>query len=191
MQKHERFDQEAPGLTLFADPRNFHLDIANKIIKSRREGKQKALVHIATGFGRYMLSAYDMVDYYNGALTTDRTAQPRMLFVSSGGLMHHQSWGKMTALVPELIATTSLEQPSAAGLTFSTFQALSKSIDRLDPTEFDYITWGNFSPTNADAELEVAKYFDPQFELAIETIPPLHPSLTEYFGEPLHTVQLP
>jgi superfamily II DNA or RNA helicase len=184
MKSAEHFeDLPNPGIALFAEPKDFHFAALNQVLKARQTGRQRALLTIPVGMGRNLLAAADLVNYYNSVILPDPSAQPHMLYVTSGNLMHQEAQQKITAFLPELTVSTELQQPPQAGLTFSTFRALSRQLDQIDPGSFDYITWHNFNDFDNRSELDIAKHFAPTFSLALQTTPAVHGApLEEYFG---------
>lgn len=189
MKKPEHYDDTPPpGLTLFAEPRDFHFGASNAVLEARAAGQQRALLRVSVGIGRAMLVAADMANYYNTALAEDPGNPARMLHVTSRAILHEQAKLQIPDLLPELLVEAGMEQPPQAGLTFSTFSALKRQLNNVDPRSFDYIVWDSITPFNAATDMQVVRHFEPSFALAIEAGPPTNnPALDEYFGDSVYT----
>ncbi|MGY3127297.1 superfamily II DNA or RNA helicase/HKD family nuclease [Agrococcus sp. UYP33] len=137
------------------------------IAAMREEGKQRAVVISATGTGKTILSALDV-----------RAARPdRMLFVVHREQIVDRAitefqrvLGAPPAAFGKLVGTSrQLDRP----YVFATIQSLSRpeTLDRLDPTAFDYVLIDEVHRAGAKSYARVLEHLRPKFLLGMTATP--------------------
>lgn len=163
---------------------------------ARAAGQDKALLHLATGLGKTTVAALDVMKFRDECAQLPQPLIPRVLYVSHKNEINEQAEATFKRHMPDLETATfntRQKQLPDADVTFATFQSLHGKLDRFDPQDYEYIVWDEGHHTKAETYMEVVKYFDPLFEMAITATPDRMDGqdIREYFGEEVYSKGLP
>lgn len=167
--------------------RPYQQDALETLQGLRAAGRQRGLVHLATGLGKTALAATDALNY--------RRDQPkaRILFVSHMNAINHQAADTFKNVDPGVKTSQLVSgRVPTTPVVFATFQSLFRSLDTFDPAEFAYIIWDEAHHIEATTFKVVREYFQPAFELGLTATPTRADGLDilEYFGAPVYVKTL-
>lgn len=183
-------------LTQEFETRGYQLDALVSLWDARAAGHDKALLHLATGLGKTTVAALDVMKFREECAQQPQPLIPRVLYVSHKNEINEQAEATFKRHMPDLETATfntRQKQLPDADVTFATFQSLHGKLDRFDPQDYEYIVWDEGHHTKAETYMEVVKYFDPLFEMAITATPDRMDGqdIREYFGEEVYSKGLP
>ncbi|MGH7196441.1 MAG: DEAD/DEAH box helicase [Candidatus Saccharimonadales bacterium] len=177
--------------------REYQLDAWINLWDARQEGKNRALIHLATGLGKTFVAVCDVMKFREewAAANSDGTT-PRILFVSHKNEINEQAAEDFLSVMPDLdidMFETQRESLRDVDIRFATFQSLLSEKDNFDPQDYEYIIYDEAHHTEAETFREIRDYFDPLFELALTATPRRmdEQDITEYFGVPVYSKDLP
>lgn len=169
------------------EARDYQIEAWDKLQQRRAKGRKRALVHLATGLGKTSVAAVDVFHYLK-----EENPNGRVLFVSHMNDISEQAKNTFLFVNPNLTTTIFRGKLKDVSVTFSTFQALFRKLDTIDPTHFDYIIWDEAHHIEAETFSAVRKHFNPQFELGLTATPERADGrdIFNYFGHPIFTKSL-
>ena len=167
--------------------RDYQVDAWVALQKRRADKRKRALIHLATGLGKTSVAAVDVFHY-------QKVENPgsKVLFVSHMNDISHQAKNTFLFVNPNLTTSIFKQKIKDVDATFSTFQALYKQLDNIDPATFDYIIWDEAHHIEAETFSAVRKHFTPKFELGLTATPERADGrdIFNYFGHPVFSMGL-
>lgn len=167
--------------------RDYQIEAWSKLQKRRTLGRKRALVHLATGLGKTSVAAVDTLHYLK-----EENLAGRVLFVSHMNDISYQARNTFLFVNPDFTTSVFRGKLKDVEVTFSTFQALHRKLDEIDPSHFSYIIWDEAHHIEAETFSAVRKHFTPQFELGLTATPERADGrdILNYFGHPIFTKSL-
>jgi superfamily II DNA or RNA helicase len=159
------------------ESRDYQVEAWDSLWLARANGQQRALIQLATGLGKTLVSAIDVMHYI-----AEENPSARILFVS-----HVTDISRQAKHAFQFVNKTLADR-----CTFTTFQWLSFNPTVYAPDEFDYIIYDEAHHSEADTFKEIRNYFQPKFALALTATPGRGDGrdIMEYFGNPVYTKTL-
>lgn len=169
--------------------RDYQIEAWYRLWTRRKEGRRRALMHLATGLGKTSVAAVDVLHFLR-----EECPGSRVLFVSHMNDISYQAQQTFLHVNPHFTTTffRSGRKPKEADVTFATFQGLFQELDHIEPDRYAYIVWDEAHHTEAETFAAVRKYFNPIFELGLTATPERADGrdILNYFGKPLFSKSL-
>lgn len=164
------------------EPRDYQAEAWLRLWQRRAAQRKRALVHLATGLGKTLVAAVDVLHY----LRVERP-RGRALFVSHMTDISRQARDTFMLVDPALTTAMFRGRLEDVDVTFSTFQALHRKLGSIDPDYFSYIVWDEAHHIEAETFSAVRNHFKPEFELGLTATPERADGrdILNYFGRPL------
>jgi len=152
------------------EPYGVQLDALAELAASRQEGRQRALVVMATGLGKTWLAAFDV-----RAFAEERERQPRVLFVAHRRELLSQAAGTFrrcfanASIGFHVGAKSNLE----ADFVFASVQKIGRAANlaALDPAAFDYVIIDEAHHVHARTYRRLVDRLQPAFLLGLTATP--------------------
>lgn len=159
------------------ESRDYQIEAWNSLWSTRASGQGRALIQLATGLGKTLVCAIDVMHYI-----AEENPSARVLFVS-----HVVDISQQAKHTFQFVDKTLTDR-----CTFTTFQWLSFNSTAYAPDLFDYIIYDEAHHSEADTFKEVRNYFQPKFALALTATPERGDGrdIMDYFGNPVYTKTL-
>ncbi len=156
------------------DPHVVQLEALEMLRESRRQGRRRALVVLATGLGKTWLAAFDMAQ-----LRDEIGARPRVLFVAHRVELLRQAAQtyrrlmRMTGMNGRVGWFVGDEGELSADLVFASVAKLARkeNIEKLKAERFDYIVIDEVHHAAADSYRRILDVIDPRFLLGLTATP--------------------
>jgi superfamily II DNA or RNA helicase len=138
-----------------------------KLDESRKKGKDKALVVLATGLGKTYLSAFDVRQF----------DAKKVLFVVHINEILKQSENSFGDVLPKRIRKmgfyNGIQKDKNKDILFASIQTINKKqhLEAFKPSEFDYIIIDETHHSAAPSYKKILKYFKPKFLLGLTATP--------------------
>ncbi len=183
-----------PEITESIEYRQYQVDAWNALSDTRKEGSDRALLHMATGLGKTTVAAGDVAAFIQEAKKDDLPT-PKVLFLANQRLLVHQAADRFAELFPDHKITEVLrKQPidHGADIVFATLQRMRDGKYEFNNTHFDYIIVDESHHSMAPHYSRTIKYFKPKFRLGITATPfrTDEKDLKELFGETAYSKSL-
>lgn len=139
----------------------------NSLIKTRNDGFKKALVVLATGVGKTVLSALDVKE----------TRAKKVLFIVHINEILKQTKESFERVLPgrkgEMGFYTGKQKDNDKNILFASIQTMSreKNLQNFSTDHFDYIIIDETHHTAAPTYLKIFEYFRPNFILGLTATP--------------------
>lgn len=165
-------------------PRNYQRNCVHALEKARREGKNKALVVMASGLGKTLTAIFDIKRYIKNVNPEARTLvlchsanilrQTKQVFLNEFG--EEFSYGLFNGKEKAKRKTDFL---------FANLQSMDIHKEEFDPEEFDYVVVDEAHHSPAPTYGRAVTYFKPSFTLGLTATPDRFDGqkLDEFFGE--------
>lgn len=167
--------------------RDYQIEAWARLWSSRRKGRKRALIHLATGLGKTSVAGVDVLHYL-------RAEKPgaRVLFVSHMNDISEQARETFCMVNPGFKTAFFKRKAEDVDITFATFQGLFQRLDNLDPEYYSYIIWDEAHHIEAETFSAVRNHFNPEFELGLTATPERTDGrdILNYFGKPLFNKSL-
>ena len=175
------------------EPREYQEEAWSSIGRARAEGRDSALVHLATGLGKTTVAVVDAlnfaVDFYER-----EGRMPKMMFAVHQTEILEQAALRFKEFAPSLSQGSFVgdEKDTDSLLTLATMQSLSRNLENLDPEEFDYIAYDEAHHAQAQTYRKVVEHFNPSFKLALTATPDRmdEEDIRELFGKEVYSKTL-
>ena len=156
-------DPAEPYGTTVLEPRDAQKLALDALHESVEEGREKALVVLATGLGKTYLAAFFAENY------------TRVLFIAHREELLTQAQASFERVFPERTSGIYNGQQKQANteFVFASIQTLARQyhLHRFSPTDFDLIVVDEFHHAAATTYERVLDYFKPQFLLGLTATP--------------------
>ncbi|MFM2244444.1 MAG: hypothetical protein RL071_518, partial [Pseudomonadota bacterium] len=155
-----------PPLTLPA-PTPIQVEALAALQASRAEGRQRALVVMATGLGKTVLAALDLAQLFDGG-------RPSVLWVAHRRELLEQAADTLRAAFPDarfgwMVAG---DRPAAGcELLFASVQSLSRAAHTMAPDRFDAVIIDEVHHAEAPSYRRVLDHFAPRWLLGLTATP--------------------
>ena len=161
-------------------PRNYQKEVLNAIKEKRDSGGHSALVVMATGLGKTVVSIFDVERYM-------RNHEGRMLFLChNNDILEQDMYAFQYALDGEYSygLYNGLEKAPDADFVFASFQTMLKNKEKFPRDTFSYIVVDEAHHAPANTFRQVIEYYRPDFLLGLTATPDRLDglSLEELFG---------
>jgi superfamily II DNA or RNA helicase/diadenosine tetraphosphate (Ap4A) HIT family hydrolase len=165
---------DAEPLAPAPDPHVVQLEALEKLRQSRKDGRRRALVVLATGLGKTWLAAFDMAQ-----LRDEIGVRPRVLFVAHRVELLRQAAQtyrrlmRMTGMKARVGWFVGDEGDLSADLVFASVAKLARpqNIEKLKAERFDYIVIDEVHHAAADSYRRILDVIDPTFLLGLTATP--------------------
>lgn len=160
--------------------------------RAREGGAGKALVVMAGGLGKTIVAARDVGDFL-------QSGRKRVLFLCHDLGILMQNRQKFEEILGDEYSfgfyygeQKDLEYCDLLFATFQTMGGIGSKKEQFLRDEFAYIVVDEAHHSRAETYEDVLEYFQPEFRLGLTATPEREDgkSLTEYFGEPVFTMDL-
>ncbi|RYH67854.1 MAG: DEAD/DEAH box helicase [Alcaligenaceae bacterium] len=173
--------------------RDYQLHTWAALRQARNEGKDSALLHLATGLGKTTVGVVDALDFASDFYEHEGR-YPKIMFAVHQTEILDQAAARFREFAPSLEQGTyaSGNKETDNPLTFATMQSLAQNLDSIDPNEFDYIMYDEAHHAQAETYKEVIKHFTPSFQLALTATPDRmdNADIRELFGDEVYSKPL-
>lgn len=152
------------------EKRDYQQECLQILKQTRKQGQNRALVHMATGLGKSYIAMQDIL----------QVNPKKVLFTAS-----------MKDILIEAQAEAQ-RQGLAHKIEFVTLQYLYINIDTIKANEYDYIVYDEAHHMQAKTYLEVFNKLKPKFILALTATPNRHDGkqISKLFGKPIYVKTL-
>ena len=182
----EQISEEVPGLEV----REEQVDCLDAIQLARAEGRDRALVQMATGLGKTTVIAADVKRFF-----ADKPGS-RVLFLCHQNRILDQARERFASIVgPEYTYGTFTGESQdyhEVDCLFASFQAMEEWRDAFLEDEFDYIVVDESHHSKAPTYEKTLKYFKPSFLLGVTGTPDRHDlqDIRDIFGPEQYAMTL-
>jgi superfamily II DNA or RNA helicase len=174
--------------------RDYQLETWEAIGRARAEGKDSALVHLATGLGKTTVGVVDALDFATDFYEREGRP-PKIMFAVHQTEILDQAAKRFREFAPSLSQGyyVGRKKNTNNALTFATMQSLSQNLTTIDPKEFDYILYDEAHHAQAETYRDVIEHFNPDFKLALTATPDRmdEEDIRDLFGEEVYSKPLP
>jgi superfamily II DNA or RNA helicase len=150
-------------------PRPYQVEALDSLATLRSQGEQRALVVMASGLGKTYVAALD-AERFQAKL--DRPM--RALYLSHQAVILEQALRSFRRVFGDYRSYGRFDADHhdlEADFLFGTFQSVVRSLQRFDPSAFDYLVVDEAHHTAAPTRDEVVSYFAPRFALGLTATP--------------------
>lgn len=176
------------------ETRDYQTDVWVALKQVRNEGKDSALIHLATGLGKTTVGVVDALDFAVDFYEREGRP-PKIMFAVHQTEILEQAAQRFNEFAPSLAQGTyaSGSKDSGNPLTFATMQSLAQNLNSIDPEEFDYILYDEAHHTQAETYRNVVQHFKPKFKVAMTATPDRmdNEDIRELFGKEIYSKTLP
>jgi superfamily II DNA or RNA helicase len=167
------FSDTDPGEPLELRPHQ--VEAWNALHAHRMAGKNKGLVHMATGLGKTIVVAGDIATFAQEREANGEKA-PRVLFLAHQVELIKQARSEYATLLPEMDSVeisgrTKAKITEDKNLVFSTIQSMATHLKDLEPDYFDYVVVDESHHSMAREYRKVIAHFQPQYRLGVTATP--------------------
>ncbi len=159
----EYLERQAEKVKVEYSPNKMQSQALRSLDDLRSSGENKALIISATGTGKTILSAFDVIS----------TKADKVLFI-----VHRENIARKSMKTYKQMITgksfgilTGNQKEFDADYIFTTIQTLANHKEMFDPEYFDYIVIDEVHHGGAKTYQEVYKYFRPKFSLGMTATP--------------------
>lgn len=176
------------------ESRSYQLEAWDSLWQARAEGKDKGLLHLATGLGKTSVAVFDYAKFRSEQVQKGQPA--RALFVVHQNNILEQAKERFEEVLPDVstgfFRNSHTKLPSS-DVTFASFQSLTRGIDKLPADRFDYIVYDEAHHIEAKTYKTVVEHFKPAFQLGLTATPERmdEKQITDHFGKELYRKTLP
>ncbi len=174
------------------EERPYQLDCLNALARTRQNGHDKALIHMATGLGKTTVVATDVKRYLQEnpesrvlflCHQNEILKQARERFELIVGSENGETYGSFTGESKDMHKPTCL---------FASFQTMKNWREHFDEDEFDYIVVDESHHGKAETYAPTLEYFKPQFLLGLTATPDRQDlqDIREIFGREIYSKSL-
>lgn len=163
----------------------------------RAEGRNKALVHLATGLGKTTLAVVDSLKFIGDELAAQTGPDkkvPKILFTCHKKEILEQAAERYAEFAPFLGQGMYAdgEKDLSGTVTFATLQSLHQNLNDIDREEFDYIICDEGHHAQATTFKRVFQHFKPKFKVALTATPDRmdDKNIRELFGKEVYSKSL-
>lgn len=180
------------------ESRPYQIEAWDALWRAREEGKDRGLIHLATGLGKTSVAVFDYARFRQEQEAKGETA--RALFVVHQNAILDQADERFNEVLPHLLPGVGMSrfsnQASAlpdGEVVFASFQSLTRGAHKFPPDYFDYIVYDEAHHIEAATYKKVVDHFQPKFQLGLTATPERgdDKDITDHFGEALYTKTLP
>lgn len=163
---------EAEDITAEAEyrPRGLQKDALAALAQTRKEGRERAMVVLATGLGKTFLAAFDVQ-----AMAKELGRLPRVLFIAHRRELLIQAAKTFRSVFPDARIGFFFEDSNSlkADFVFASIQKLSRQDDLVDQIEdrFDYVIIDETHHAAASTYQRVLGQLEPRFLLGLTATP--------------------
>lgn len=142
--------------------RDYQQEATENLQKMREDGKTIALLYHATGVGKTITAATDA-----------KAVGGRTLFLVNALKLASQAKETFAKVWPEatLGEYTGSQKDVTQTVIFATVQSISKDLEKLSPTDFDYLIVDECHHAAANTYQKIFTYFHPKFILGLTATP--------------------
>ena len=174
--------------------RPYQVEAWSAIADARANGKDSALVQLATGLGKTTVGVVDALDFAVDFYQREGRP-PKIMFAVHQDQILDQAATRFKEFAPSLTHGyyAGRNKNTNAPLTFATMQSLSQNLHKIDPNEFDYILYDEAHHAQAETYRDVIEHFHPEFKLALTATPDRmdDEDIRDLFGEEVYSKPLP
>ena len=180
------------------ESRPYQLEAWDALWRTREEGGDRALIHLATGLGKTSVAVFDYAKFRVEQEAKGETA--RALFVVHQNAILDQADERFNEVLPHLLPGVGMsrfmnqsDSLPTGEVVFASFQALNRGVYKFEPDHFDYIVYDEAHHIEAKTYKKVVEYFKPKFQLGLTATPERGDGkdITDHFGETLYSKTLP
>lgn len=180
------------------ESRPYQLEAWDALWQAREAGKDRGLIHLATGLGKTSVAVFDYAKFRTEQEAKGETA--RALFVVHQNAILDQADERFNEVLPHLLPgvgmsrfTNQADSLPTGEVVFASFQALNRGVHKFAPDHFDYIVYDEAHHIEAKTYKRVVEHFTPKFQLGLTATPERgdEKDITEHFGNALYTKTLP
>ncbi|RMF84467.1 MAG: HIT domain-containing protein [Nitrospirae bacterium] len=161
---------EPPGHTRGPEPRDVQLEALAELRAARRQGRERALVVMATGLGKTWLAAFDVAQ-----MGEEIGRPPRVLFVAHRAEILRQSAATFRRLRPEAAFSWCMGTAGdlSGDVVFASVQKLARPrvLERLASDGFDYVIIDEVHHAAAETYRRVLDRLHARFLLGLTATP--------------------
>jgi superfamily II DNA or RNA helicase len=144
------------------------IEALHKLLESRNNNKNKALIISATGTGKTILAAFDVRRF------VEEHQKAKVLFIAHRELLLTQAKDKFERIIGDKIASYGFyngHNDSKCDCLFTTNIMLSKNLQNFKFDEFDYIIIDESHRSASNTYQNIFEYFKPKFLLGMTATP--------------------
>lgn len=180
------------------ESRPYQLEAWDALWQAREAGKDRGLIHLATGLGKTSVAVFDYAKFRTEQEAKGETA--RALFVVHQNAILDQADERFNEVLPHLLPGVGMsrfvnqaDSLPTGEVVFASFQALNRGVHKFAPDHFDYIVYDEAHHIEAKTYKRVVEHFTPKFQLGLTATPERgdEKDITEHFGKALYTKTLP
>lgn len=149
-------------------PNEMQIEALHKLLESRNNNKNKALIISATGTGKTILAAFDVRRF------VEEHQKAKVLFIAHRELLLTQAKDKFERIIGDKIASYGFyngHNDSKCDCLFTTNIMLSKNLQNFKFDEFDYIIIDESHRSASNTYQNIFEYFKPKFLLGMTATP--------------------
>lgn len=155
--------------------RAHQVDAWTALSNHRDKGKNKALIHMATGLGKTTVVAGDIASFTEVRRSRGDKA-PRVLFLAHQTELIRQGAERLSSLLPdmsisELSSANKQKGPHSADIVVATLQSMHNRLDDYAPDAFDYVVVDESHHSMASNFEQTIAHFKPEFRLGMTATP--------------------
>ncbi len=154
-------------LSIAVEPKPFQVDILEALSAERQRGHFRNLVVAPTGTGKTWVSAFDYQ-------RLRKAGYERLLFVAHRNEILEQSQAVYRLVLddPEIGERfIGGERPVRWDQVFASIQSIHRSIDELDPAQFDVVIVDEFHHAEADTYIKLLRHLKPKVLVGLTATP--------------------
>ena len=168
-------------LSVEVEPKPFQVGILEALSAERQRGHFRNLVVAPTGTGKTWVSAFDYQ-------RLRRAGYERLLFVAHRNEILEQSQAVFRLVLDDPTFGQRLiggERPADWDHVFASIQTIHRSVERLDPTQFDVVIIDEFHHAEAETYIKLLRHLRPKVLVGLTATPEQMDAkdILHWFGE--------